>query len=165
MGTNFQAGQYDHCQHISIHVPREGHDRGFLPLFVRRWLFQSTCPARGTTRRGRDVRPAQPYFNPRAPRGARPSSTRFISTKIIYFNPRAPRGARRLGEAVAVTPLRISIHVPREGHDAEASDAIAQSSGISIHVPREGHDFCSRLHACPGCHFNPRAPRGARRWD
>ena len=36
-------------QGISIHVPREGHDP---PINSANWstpLFQSTCPARGTT--------------------------------------------------------------------------------------------------------------------
>ena len=36
----------------------------------------------------------------------------------------------------------ISIHVPREGHDASVSAELFSPSAISIHVPREGHDQC-----------------------
>ena len=35
--------------------------------------------------------------------------------------------------------MKISIHVPREGHDMEKSQ-LEQRISISIHVPREGHD-------------------------
>ena len=38
------AGMY-----ISIHVPREGHDRLCMVSMVLIRPFQSTCPARGTT--------------------------------------------------------------------------------------------------------------------
>ncbi len=34
---------------ISIHVPREGHDGSVCSGRVMVLLFQSTCPARGTT--------------------------------------------------------------------------------------------------------------------
>ena len=34
----------------------------------------------------------------------------------------------------------ISIHVPREGHDAGDITAPIAFFAISIHVPREGHD-------------------------
>ena len=78
------------------------------------------------------------------------------------FNPRAPRGARPEYNPIENYDRKISIHVPREGHDDEARygekarqrfqstcpargttrgcilNAISQ--GISIHVPREGHD-------------------------
>ena len=35
---------------------------------------------------------------------------------------------------------RISIHVPREGHDRRQYKQRDCGKGISIHVPREGHD-------------------------
>ena len=101
-------------------------------------LFQSTCPARGTTalsveksnirvisihvpREGHDCNTfyticTQRHFNPRAPRGARLSI--FAQHRNVFgnFNPRAPRGAR--------------------------------------HSPKKC--FCLYVN------FNPRAPRGAR---
>ena len=57
----------------------------------------------------------------------------------------------------------ISIHVPREGHDYHLRACVTSVSRISIHVPREGHDVIAALSMSPALHFNPRAPRGARR--
>ena len=101
-------------------------------------VFQSTCPARGTT----------PIF------------TKYCS--VCYFNPRAPRGARRCLPPGTYHQRQISIHVPREGHDHPPKkcfcfhidfnpraprgarlggcSAHGKDSFISIHVPREGHD-------------------------
>ena len=36
---------------ISIHVPREGHDNKHFTITIGANVFQSTCPARGTTKR------------------------------------------------------------------------------------------------------------------
>ena len=124
-------------------------------------VFQSTCPARGTTGSGITIQNVTDDFNPRAPRGARHcalcarrKSDRFQSTcpargttspfcfsdaEVYDFNPRAPRGARLHISANQVFVVPISIHVPREGHDTPR---------------REGG---GRIF-----YFNPRAPRGAR---
>ena len=37
--------------------------------------------------------------------------------------------------------MAISIHVPREGHDASGFNTFLRAICISIHVPREGHDL------------------------
>ena len=84
---------------ISIHVPREGHDRSKLQQAIGAAKFQSTCPARGTTRRGIWAIHGLPNFNPRAPRGAR----------------------QQMLQELAGAPI-ISIHVPREGHDTLEND-------------------------------------------
>ena len=123
--------------------------------------FQSTRPMRGATRRrllrqkrrsisihaphaGRDgLRASHQYheghFNPRAPCGARRSSTLCtISFASTFQSTRPMRGAtdtRRL----APFPSPISIHAPHAGRDHDATDAVA--------VYRD---------------FNPRAPCGAR---
>lgn len=47
MGTNFQAGQYDHCQHISIHMPLEGHDGGLRYLSVGGEIISIHVPREG----------------------------------------------------------------------------------------------------------------------
>ena len=78
-------------------------------------------------------------FNPRAPRGARRYPRHEGGGRTFYFNPRAPRGARLCSTALIPRPKKISIHVPREGHDRPA--------------------WCKRRN-CK--YFNPRAPRGAR---
>ena len=102
------------------------------------------------------------YFNPRAPRGARPApgsaanhngaisihvpreghdnSYHQDSKRLQDFNPRAPRGARRKNGRDQTHERDISIHVPREGHDCRQRQYHFSSAKISIHVPREGHD-------------------------
>ena len=123
---------------ISIHVPREGHDSGHAAAVVDKKIFQSTCPARGTTQSG-DIEVNCP----------------------ADFNPRAPRGARRLYLVGLLNALPISIHVPREGHDM-AGLPKGINADISIHVPREGHDSPWATSFESAEDFNPRAPRGAR---
>ena len=126
---------------ISIHVPREGHDRHILQMSRRRTTFQSTCPARGTTSIW---------------------SLIFCITPISIHVPREGHDFPLVLTGAADD--LISIHVPREGHDWHSSLTAFPSSLISIHVPREGHDH---RHQCRDggtlSYFNPRAPRGARR--
>ena len=59
------------------------------------------------------------YFNPRAPRGARPLAF-CCSCHSRYFNPRAPRGARPRQPPKRPRHIPISIHAPREGRDGRA---------------------------------------------
>ena len=168
---------------ISIHVPREGHDRtlgvhaatasyfnpraprgarpqravrtdeadvnfnpraprgarlGFTRSNSRSPIFQSTCPARGTTSDSLSSVPTDCDFNPRAPRGAR-HQARLDDSKRSRFQSTCPaRGTTRL-RARYRRSHRISIHVPREGHDKSAVKCY-NFNIISIHVPREGHD-------------------------
>ena len=170
-GTTGNAASYSTIAPISIHVPREGHDK------IRKTLSR-----------------ADNNFNPRAPRGARQcrsgkkqgTDTGFQSTCPGEFQSTCPaRGTTGAPEREGLE-ARISIHVPREGHDFILSKPtfgkrrLFQSTcpargttivigcglnivNISIHVPREGHD-CPylRIEQGPG-DFNPRAPRGARR--
>ena len=124
---------------ISIHVPREGHDADSAAGKELFNIFQSTCPARGTTPRFPDT---------------------VLEVIISIHVPREghdqQRPQRQFGR------LFISIHVPREGHDEPCGLAVVFFN-ISIHVPREGHDnVLFRKPASAFLHFNPRAPRGAR---
>ena len=80
---------------ISIHVPREGHDRNKNMEIIN-----------------------ASNFNPRAPRGARPFYLPPPHPVTADFNPRAPRGARLCNPFYTICTQCISIHVPREGHDA-----------------------------------------------
>ena len=101
---------------ISIHVPREGHDAEPDDEDEAEWQFQSTCPARGTTR----------------------LLMQFVMAFGISIH--VPREGHDLVNTFKCTVLLISIHVPREGHDQSRGIISAQSTQISIHVPREGHD-------------------------
>ena len=68
--------------------------------------------------------------------------------RLTNFNPRAPRGARPPKRANAAKTVLISIHVPREGHDALYVSMVDLFVPISIHVPREGHDVQKALLLC-----------------
>ena len=138
-GTTQSSATRICTEKISIHVPRTGHDLGSPLKFALNCLFQSTCPVRGTT-----------------------CSLSHLSRSCHYFNPRAPYGARRCLRYIPFRLIRISIHVPRTGHDnnsvimynnylhfnprapygARPSDIMQVDPviQISIHVPRTGHD-------------------------
>ena len=51
----------------------------------------------------------------------------------------------------------ISIHVPREGDDADVSE-LSWNRAISIHVPCEGDDGFVKYFLSQLIHFNPRPP-------
>ena len=125
------------------------------------------------------------YFNPRPPRGGRPSLSFdaspicFISihalreesdldatlaiTCRMYFNPRPPRGERRNRPVAQPDPGAISIHALREEGDRGAPCGHLQNQPISIHALREEGDLLLLLPLHPKyCYFNPRPPRGGR---
>ena len=52
----------------------------------------------------------------------------------------------------------ISIHVPREGDDCPEVSPAQRLHGISIHVPREGDDEPHTLDVPVEANFNPRPP-------
>ena len=126
---------------ISIHVPREGHDPCGEHADARQPQFQSTCPARGTTIHIDYLRKSLPYFNPRAPRGARLTIQPRVTGAVSYFNPRAPRGAR-----------------PNNTAPCYRGCILFQST-----CPARGTTLSEHGRYLRNTDFNPRAPRGARR--
>ena len=141
-------------------MPREGHDNNTAPCYRGCILFQSTCPARGTTAFRQSGHSFFTHFNPRAPRGARPATEKQIGG-AKYFNPRAPRGARRHGFFNTQHRRSISIHVPREGHDKTSSSANVAILHFNPRAPRGARLRPFGEIVSPN-DFNPRAPRGAR---
>ena len=141
-------------------MPREGHDPPIIGWVTDTTHFNPRAP-RGARPCGWLICRNLKDFNPRAPRGARPSPASRPDGRASYFNPRAPRGARRDWTDSKAKRRKISIHVPREGHD-HALLLQGQALFISIHVPREGHDDACAAQAARDYYFNPRAPRGAR---
>ena len=153
-------------KYISIHVPREGHDLAAKYGVGMSSIFQSTCPARGTTLRGYILR-CDVAISIHVPREGHDGSGRQSTAATRYFNPRAPRGARLFEDTYcdamwqfqSTCPARgttwmqchyrlqfdISIHVPREGHDCMSRPIKPMRPVISIHVPREGHDHLPRV--------------------
>ena len=75
---------------ISIHVPREGHDRRMLRLQKDDTVkFLSTCPVRGTT-----GFPCQPHsvigISIHVPREGHDTEMEELGTQVSDFYPRAP---------------------------------------------------------------------------
>ena len=58
----------------------------------------------------------------------------------------------------------ISIHAPREGGDRGNVKIIVTGPRISIHAPREGGDVIVPREPPLILYFNPRPPRGGRRF-
>ena len=123
---------------ISIHAPREGRDEiiGRSPAALK--IFQSTRPARGATHADLPSSTIARNFNPRAPRGARPS---FACARLgcISISIHAPREGRDAQRKPSSSQPKISIHAPREGRDGLRA-LLRDSFLISIHAPREGRD-------------------------
>ena len=101
---------------ISIHAPREGRDILWGTKLTSTTTFQSTRPARGATRRLKCARRARRYFNPRAPRGARPRNPGDDYKLSAFQSTRPARGAT-LNKEIFAQGTEISIHAPREGRD------------------------------------------------
>ena len=144
--------------------------------------FQSTPPARGGDWGCRaSARTDRGHFNPRPPRGGRPSyktknsndkqisihapreggdNLAIVSSHGDYISIHAPReGGDKDGDLDRLQGV-ISIHAPREGGDAVGVVRLLLLVGISIHAPREGG---RRLRGAVEAHaadFNPRPPRG-----
>ena len=123
--------------------------------------FQSTRPARGATRTAPYLRVSMINFNPRAPRGARPILPVMSTFCRIFQSTRPARGATDVERQPRLNAV-ISIHAPREGRDMMALP-LSRRANISIHAPREGRDHEVQNMKYFARHFNPRAPRGARR--
>ena len=125
-------------------------------------------------------------FNPRPPRGGRRAAPvrltqtfRGISIHALreegdrrgftpraadrYFNPRPPRGGRRCQRGRISAPIFISIHALREEGDNGGVPG-SERCNISIHALREEGDPTSSASAATTLYFNPRPPRGGRRF-
>ncbi len=169
---------------VSIHAPRAGRDNKSACPFAGNRRFNPRAP-RGARPEGRATAAASGRVSihaPRAgrdtdvdyetedesvsihaPRAGRDSGSRIISPDVSRFNPRAPRGAR-LRRFARGNPLsKFQSTRPARG---ATWNGIQQrmDEGVSIHAPRAGRDrYVPRWPNC-GCCFNPRAPRGARRF-
>ena len=89
-------------------------------------------------------------------------SIRLLST---HFNPHAPRWARLASQWNDICSYQFQSTCPARGTTCRRYKRSPRTN-ISIHVPRDGHDIRLVSAGTSHFHFNPRAPRGARRkWD
>ena len=145
---------------ISIHAPRTGRDYSQEQCRVIQIAFQSTRPVRGATC-GPHRRPQGrlAFQSTRPVRGATPLSAdlrkgrKFQSTRPV-------RGATLIECHTLPSCVFQSTRPVRGATRGKAG--LRQQRAISIHAPRTGRDrIPSPARSCD-CHFNPRAPYGAR---
>ena len=117
--------------------PRGGRRNELLSLLPTD-LFQSTSPARGTTRTVRLPLEVLWNFNPRPPRGGRHCGIESREDGEGFQSTSPARGTTYAYYQAGNSKV-ISIHVPREGDDLRPIPH-RLSRSISIHVPREGDD-------------------------
>ena len=158
------AGRNWRPDYFNPRPPRGGRLHG-LVYKLRLLAFQSTPPARGG-----DVPlvvPEAGFFliSIHAPREGGDVAAALLDILDRHFNPRPPRGGRRL------RCLRDKLCKPLFQSTPPARGATTGFSRdkwltlISIHAPREGGDPLGRYTtSTPQRNFNPRPPRGGRRW-
>ena len=131
------------------------------PFCFTTFQFQSTRPIRGATDGFPGCIPRGLNFNPRAPYGARPTSTSRPTTRM-YFNPRAPYGARLQDNKALMAAQPISIHAPHTGRDREYHHSREPRKRFQSTRPIRGATDAGREGLPRPNDFNPRAPYGAR---
>ena len=145
--------------------------------------FQSTRPSRGETSQAPANTAPHNYFNPLAPRGARQKSKMFPRSSFLFQSTRPSRGETYVIHAL-LQQVHISIHSPLAGRDTahqstwarcdisihsplagrdKMQEKISELQNISIHSPLAGRDIGGDNSTDVFTHFNPLAPRGARR--
>ena len=125
-------------------------------------IFQPTRPLRGATRLAGLVQ-HEAVISTHAPLAGRDPAGPAPAVPALYISTHAPLAGRDLPE---VTDARfvvvISTHAPLAGRDPAVDDAL-HIPVISTHAPLAGRDLRGRTAVGGLCHFNPRAPCGARR--
>ena len=160
-GGDFQQIRGHVPRPISIHASLAGGDILSLPRFASPITFQSTPPSREATKACSGDRAATQDFNPRLPRGRRPSLSASPG-RPAYFNPRLPRGRRPATTSAETAGTAISIHASLAGGDWLGCAATFAAQVISIHASLAGGDLCRAERTSPWDDFNPRLPRGRR---
>ena len=98
-----------------------------------------------------------------APREGGDSESGRKKTALQNFNPRPPRGGRRRMSSGRIPHCTFQSTPPARGATKAMYD-LRDMLCISIHAPREGGDGKGTDHLRKTGHFNPRPPRGGRRW-
>ena len=126
---------------ISIHAPRGGSDCSKINL-ASSMLYN---------------------FNPRSPRGERHFSVYRIR-HCSFISIHAPRGGSDVIKIVQLFVFFISIHAPRGGSDQVRLFAIMEQSSFQSTLPAGGATRSYALRGSSAIDFNPRSPRGERRF-
>jgi len=147
---------------VSIHAPRAGCDRLIRIKSSSQSWFQSTHPARCATSVGFGRRGGG-GVSIHAPRAGCDYISVPFCTDLYGFNPRTPRGVRPVGCTGGLLRRGVSIHAPRAGCDCWLTARIPHAVFQSTH-PARGATHCAHCFRCRSACFNPRTPRGVRRF-
>ena len=125
--------------------------------------FQSTHPARGATGASA-VKPPRQEISIHAPREGCDSSPGRATVPPTDFNPRTPRGVRPTPvPAWMQTTVSISIHAPREGCDGwSCGHKHPIAVNFNPRTPRGVRLSSGNPSIQDSFNFNPRTPRGVR---
>ena len=137
-GPDVMADRIKGITIISIHRPLAGPDLPWITASIACFPFQSTGPSRG------------------------PTVSSLTALMVSIFQSTGPSR----GPTVTCSPCAclcpISIHRPLAGPD-RAGLKFLEILAISIHRPLAGPDTLRCSSPSAAGHFNPQAPRGARR--
>ena len=148
--------------------------------------FQSTPSARRATFSLVALRIWSLHFNPRPPRGGRPSCTISSKPLLINFNPRPPRGgrpvmqdglnryvkfqstpsARRATQSSCLVSLALQFQSTPSARRATRRiiNQLRTIINFNPRPPRGGRHHRREPRDRLQIHFNPRPPRGGRPW-
>ena len=130
-------------------------------LLVSRTIqFQPTHPSRGATRCKPPQRPLT-LISTHAPLAGCDPGDDGRNQSADYFNPRTPRGVRPSCAACSVSYVAISTHAPLAGCDIMLILCASFTRYFNPRTPRGVRPVFPFLSICK-IHFNPRTPRGVR---
>ena len=149
---------------ISIHSPLAGRDP--IPAHCSAGHgFQSTRPSRGETRRWSAQAEAGFYFNPLAPRGARPYTAQDGSARASLISIHSPLAGRDCNAPTNNhAAVVISIHSPLAGRDQTGADHEAASLLFQSTRPSRGETLMVPLHPLDALFQSTRPSRGETIW-
>ena len=151
---------------ISIHAPRMGRDSGQVPSCVHHPYFNPRAPYGARRLCRAPKRCISQNFNPRAPYGARRGRRSPGARRTGDFNPRAPYGARHSYlRRCRHCSFGISIHAPRMGRDTRFETLETVNYYFNPRAPYGARPIDYQLSSDYRLYFNPRAPYGARRFQ
>ena len=139
--------------------------RGKRPDTIRkadgRLQFQSTLPA-GEATEGQVFEEFRNDISIHASRGGSDRKSRNQTIYLFYFNPRFPRGKRPSRSGLPASPSKISIHASRGGSDWLLQGSTPLSLSFQSTLPAGEATLRQAPCGGRGHDFNPRFPRGKR---
>ena len=103
-------------------------------------IFQPTRPLRGATGGQGGILSLSPYFNPRAPCGARPWAPWNLLSLSAEFQPTRPLRGATVKLWPWIVRRNISTHAPLAGRDQQLTHPGNHLGEISTHAPLAGRD-------------------------